>query len=91
MAISLPGSFSSGPNWPDGQRYTFNGILIHDMVRDGGIFHPYQYAVDFYAHCPATNLPYGLPGPMPAISQRSFDETIRMLPNQYSNYPAPLL
>lgn len=61
VAISLPGSFSSGSNWPDGQRYTFNGILIHDMIRDGGFFHPYQYAVDFYAHYPATNLPYGPP------------------------------
>jgi len=59
LAISLPGSFSSGPIWPDGQRYTFNGILLHDMVRDGAIFHPYEYCVRFYAQYSATNLPYG--------------------------------
>ena len=61
LAISLPGSFSSGPNWPDGQRYTFNGILLHDMVRDGAVFHPYEYSVRFYTQYPATNLPYGPP------------------------------
>lgn len=61
LAISLPGSFSTGPIWPDGQRYTFNGILLHDMVRDKAIFHPYDYNVRFYAKYPATNLPYGPP------------------------------
>ncbi|MFV9645040.1 MAG: ArnT family glycosyltransferase [Desulfobacterales bacterium] len=61
LAISLPGSFSSGPIWPDGQRYTFNGILLHDMVRDKAIFHPYDYNVRFYAKYPATSLPYGSP------------------------------
>ncbi len=61
LSVSLPGAFSTGPLWPDGQRYTFNGILLHDMVRDGEIFHPYNYNVKFYAHYPATNLPYGPP------------------------------
>lgn len=61
LAVSLPGSFSSEPIWPDGQRYTFNGILLHDMIRDGAIFHPYEYSVKFYAQYPATNLPYGPP------------------------------
>lgn len=61
LAISLPGAFSTGPLWPDGQRYVFNGILIHDMVRDRAIFQPYEYNVKFYAHYPATNLPYGPP------------------------------
>ena len=61
LAISLPGSFLSGPVWPDGQRYTFNGILLHDMVRDRAIFDPYNYNVEFYTRYPATNLPYGPP------------------------------
>lgn len=61
LAISLPGSLTSGPVWPDGQRYTFNGILLHDMLRDGAIFHPYEYATKFYAQYPAINLPYGPP------------------------------
>jgi hypothetical protein len=61
LLISIPGTFSSGPLWPDGQRYTFNGILIHDMVRDGGVLAPYEYAKRFYAQYPATNLPYGPP------------------------------
>jgi hypothetical protein len=29
------------------------------MIRDGAIFHPYDYAIQFYAKYPATNLPYG--------------------------------
>ena len=61
LSISLPGAFSSGPLWPDGQRYAFNGILLHDMIRDGAIFHPYEYNIKFYAQYPATNLPYGPP------------------------------
>ena len=61
LSISLPGAFSSGTLWPDGKRYTFNGILLHDMIRDGGIFHPMKYNVMFYAQYPATNLPYGPP------------------------------
>jgi 4-amino-4-deoxy-L-arabinose transferase-like glycosyltransferase len=31
------------------------------MIRDGGLFHPYEYNVNFYAKYPATNLPYGPP------------------------------
>ena len=61
LAISLPGTFSSGPCSPDGQRYSFNGVLLHDMIRDGDFLNPYQYNVKFYAHYPATNLPYGPP------------------------------
>lgn len=61
LFISLPGAFSTGPIWPDGQRYVFNGILIHDMVRDMAIFDPYGYNVKFYDQYPATNLPYGPP------------------------------
>ena len=61
LAVSLPNAFESGPVWPDGERYTFNGILIHDMIRDGGFSAPYKYAVDFYVRYPATNLPYGPP------------------------------
>ena len=61
LAISLPGVFSSSPSYPDGQRYAFNGILLHDMIRDGAIFHPYEYNIKFYAQYPATNLPYGPP------------------------------
>lgn len=61
LIIALPGSLISGPNWPDGQRYTFNGILIHDMVRDGEVLNPYAYTVRFYSRYPATNLPYGPP------------------------------
>ena len=61
LAISLPGGTSSGPCWSDGMRYTFNGILIHDMIRDGGFWSPYDYAEKFYAQYPATNLPYGPP------------------------------
>ena len=61
LAVSLPGAFDTGPTWPDGNRYTFNGILIHDMVRDGCLFSPYHYAVDFYSRYPAINLPYGPP------------------------------
>jgi len=60
LSISLPLS-SSGPLWPDGQWYVFNGILIHDMIRDGAVFSPYAYNVTFYAQYPATNLPYGPP------------------------------
>ena len=59
LAVSLPGTFSSGPIYPDGQRYTFNGILVHDMLRAGQLLNPYNFAVKFYAHYPATNLPYG--------------------------------
>jgi hypothetical protein len=61
LAVSLPSAFSSGPCYPDGQRYTFNGILIHDMIRDGEILNPYKYNVKFYSQYPATNLPYGPP------------------------------
>jgi hypothetical protein len=61
LSISLPGAFSSGPCFTDGQRYTFNGILLHDMIRDGELLHPYQYNVTFYARYPTTNLPYGPP------------------------------
>ena len=61
LIVSLPGAFDTGPVWPDGNQYTFNGILIHDMVRDGGVLSPYRYAVDFYIKYPATNLPYGPP------------------------------
>lgn len=31
------------------------------MVRDGAVFHPYEYSVRFYTQYPATNLPYGPP------------------------------
>jgi len=61
LLISLPNAFSSGPCYPDGQRYAFNGILLHDMIRDGAIFHPIEYTEKFYARYPATNLPYGPP------------------------------
>ncbi|MFN9717513.1 MAG: ArnT family glycosyltransferase [Planctomycetota bacterium] len=61
LLISLPEITTSGPCSPDGQRYAFNGVLIHDMLRDGQVLHPYQYNVDFYSRYPATNLPYGPP------------------------------
>ena len=61
LIISLPYSYTSGPIWPDGQRYTFNGILVHDMVRDRACLTPVQYATQFYSKYPATNLPYGPP------------------------------
>lgn len=61
LLVSLPGITTSGPCSPDGQRYAFNGVLVHDMVRDGQTLHPYRYNVDFYARYPATNLPYGPP------------------------------
>lgn len=61
LTISLPGLTTSGPCSPDGQRYAFNGVLVHDMVRDGQLLNPYQYNVDFYSRYPATNLPYGPP------------------------------
>jgi hypothetical protein len=61
LLISLPTAFSSEPCYPDGQRYAFNGILLHDMIHDGAIFHPIEYAERFYARYPAINLPYGPP------------------------------
>jgi hypothetical protein len=61
LLVSLPGITTSGPCSPDGQRYTFNGVLVHDMIRDGQALDPYHYNVDFYSRYPATNLPYGPP------------------------------
>ena len=61
FAVSLPGVFSSNACYSDGQRYIFNGILIHDMIRDGQIFDFYAYSKRFYAQYPAINLPYGPP------------------------------
>ena len=61
LAVTLPGIRSTGPLYPDGMRYTFNGIMIHDMFAQGAFFHPYAYAVKFYSYYPATNLPYGPP------------------------------
>jgi len=61
LLVSLPGIITSGPCSPDGQRYAFNGVLVHDMIRDGQALDPYRYNVDFYSRYPATNLPYGPP------------------------------
>jgi hypothetical protein len=57
----LQGADETGPIFPDGDRYAFNGVLVHDMIRDGQVLNAYQYSKNFYAHYPATNLPYGPP------------------------------
>lgn len=61
LLVSLPGAFSSEAIYPDGQRYLFNGLLIHDLIRDRSLFDVYSYAKTYYSHYPAFNLPYGPP------------------------------
>ncbi len=61
LITSLPGSFSTEALYPDGQRYLFNGLLIHDLVRDNAFSSLYQYATEYYRKYPAFNLPYGPP------------------------------
>lgn len=61
LLISLPWSLTTEILNPDGQRYLFNGILLHDLIRDGAFTDVYNYATAFYGKYPAFNLPYGPP------------------------------
>lgn len=42
--------------WFDSARHAMNGVFIYDFLMQGGIWHPLQYAQDYYRHYPGINI-----------------------------------
>ena len=59
--FSLQGALHSDIVVPDSARHAMNGALIHDWIRSGDLADPVTYAKNYYAHLPATSLPYHPP------------------------------
>lgn len=62
VASAMRGAYATAPFENDAARHCVNGVLIHDMVRDGGFLHPVGYARQFYGKLPAISIPYHPPG-----------------------------
>ena len=45
----------------DAARHAMNGVFIYDLVRTGNLFHPIDYAQQYYGHLPALSMPYHPP------------------------------
>lgn len=62
VIIAMRGSYGTAPFLNDAARHCVNGVLLHDMVRDGAVLHPVEYARQFYDKLPAISIPYHPPG-----------------------------
>jgi hypothetical protein len=59
--LALRGSFGTDIVDPDAARHAMNGVFLHDFLLSGQIRHPVTFAKNYYAHFPATSLPYHPP------------------------------
>jgi hypothetical protein len=59
--IGCYGIHESGALWPDGPRYANGAAMIHDWLKSGDLFHPYEFAKQNYARYPAFSIPYHPP------------------------------
>jgi hypothetical protein len=62
VIIAMRGAYGTAPFLNDAARHCVNGVLLHDMVRDGAVLHPVEYARQFYDKLPAISIPYHPPG-----------------------------
>jgi hypothetical protein len=60
MLVAMRGA-SGVPIDPDAARHAMNGVLIHDMIRDGGLANPLAYTRKFYSRLPSVSLPFHPP------------------------------
>ena len=61
MFVAMRGAQGALPVEPDAARHALNGVLIHDMIRDGGFWNPVDYARDFYRKLPGVSMPFHPP------------------------------
>ncbi len=59
---SVRGAADTLPSDPDAFRHAMNGVLIHDLVRDGAMHSPITYTQRYFARYPAVSMPYHPPG-----------------------------
>jgi len=59
--LSLRGAMRSDIENSDAARHATNGALIYDWIREGELRDPVSYATQYYAHLPATSIPYHPP------------------------------
>ena len=65
-AQAMIGYRTTDPVDADAARHAMNGVFIYDLVRTGHLWHPIEYARNYYAHYPALTMPYH-PPMFPAI------------------------
>lgn len=60
-AISARGLSDGGFRYPDEARHAVSGILLMDMIREGGWLNPKEFGEQYYCRYPALSIPFHAP------------------------------
>jgi 4-amino-4-deoxy-L-arabinose transferase-like glycosyltransferase len=59
--LAMRGARTSDITYNDQARHAMNGVVIHDLVRDGAVFQAVAYYKRYFARFPALSMPYHPP------------------------------